>query len=87
MTSGVGSDRAVLSMRQTRVNGAPRSHPCIGGHLSDTKLRFLSGASGAGLIFAALTNTFAMSWVLGLLPYNRVSRNAVGQAVTQLTRR
>lgn len=74
-------------MRQTRVNGAPRSHPCIGGHLRDTKLRFLSGAVGAGRTFAALSNTFAMSRVLGLLPYNRVSRKAVEQSVAQLTGR
>lgn len=40
-------------------------------------LKWIAGLIGAGLTFAALTNTCAMSRVLGLLPINRAS-NAGG---------
>ncbi len=57
------------------------------GSLRLPKLRFLSGAVGGGLTFAAVTNTCAMSRVLGLLPYNRGSRSDVDRAVAELTGR
>lgn len=34
-------------------------------------LKWIAGLVGAGLTFAAITNTCAMSRVLGLLPHNR----------------
>ena len=37
-------------------------------------LKWIAGFVGAGLTFAAVTNTCAMSRVLGLLPHNRTSR-------------
>ncbi len=57
------------------------------GSLRIPTLRFLSGAVGGGLTFAAVTNTCAMSRVLGLLPYNRGSRRDVERAVAELTGR
>ena len=50
------------------------------------KARFLSGAVGAGLTFAALSNTCAMSRVLLKLPYNQADRSATRKAVEALTR-
>lgn len=50
--------------------------------------RFLSGAVGAGLVFAALTNTCAMGMLLAKLPYNRSTRSCdVDTIVDQLTGR
>lgn len=49
-------------------------------------LRFLAGAVGAGLTFAALTNTCAMGNLLARLPYNtRTSSCDVDEMVRQLT--
>lgn len=50
------------------------------------KARFLSGAVGGGLTFAALSNTCAMSKVLLKLPYNTTSRGAALRTVQALTR-
>ena len=47
--------------------------------------RFLSGAVGAGLTFAALSNTCAMSRVLLKLPYNQADKSATRKAVEALT--
>lgn len=49
--------------------------------------RFLSGAVGAGLTFAALSNTCAMSRVLLKLPYNRTPSAYGAKAVAALTGR
>lgn len=49
--------------------------------------RFLSGAVGAGLTFAAISNTCAMSRVLLKLPYNRTPSADGAQAVAALTGR
>lgn len=38
--------------------------------------RFVAGFVGAGLVFAAVTNTCAMALVLARLPYNRPRRHA-----------
>jgi hypothetical protein len=40
---------------------------------------------GAGLTFAALTNTCAMGMLLAGLPYNRGPRTDLDQVVTALT--
>lgn len=45
-------------------------------------LKWLAGFVGAGLTFAAVTNTCAMSRVLGLLPHNRTS-TANGRALLE----
>ncbi len=49
--------------------------------------RFLSGGVGAGLTFAALSNTCAMSRVLLKLPYNRTVSADGAKAVAALTGR
>jgi len=50
------------------------------------KARFLSGAVGGGLTFAALSNTCAMSRVLLKLPYNQTDKSATTKVVEALTR-
>lgn len=50
------------------------------------RARFLSGAVGGGLTFAAVSNTCAMGNVLMKLPYNRVDGTAGRRAVQALTR-
>ena len=49
--------------------------------------RFLSGGVGAGLTFAALSNTCAMSRVLLKLPYNQTGSADGAKAVAALTGR
>lgn len=50
-------------------------------------LRFVAGFIGAGLTFAALTNTCAMGMMLSKLPYNRGNTCDVNAVVDQLTGR
>ncbi len=50
------------------------------------KARFLSGAVGGGLTFAALSNTCAMSKVLLKLPHNKADCGAALRTVQALTR-
>lgn len=60
----------------------------LGGILASTVFppaKWLSGAVGAGLTFAALSNTCMMGNLLGKLPYNRGSRRDVERAVSALT--
>lgn len=73
--------------RQVRLAAGMLVLSGIIGSLRFPKLRFLSGAVGGGLTFAAVTNTCAMSRVLALLPYNRGSRKGVERAVAELTGR
>jgi rhodanese-related sulfurtransferase len=56
------------------------------GSLVVPELKYLSGAIGAGLMFAALTNTCTMGMMLAKLPYNRrVPSCDVDTIVGQLT--
>ena len=48
-------------------------------------LTYLSGFVGAGLVFAALSNTCAMGMALSKLPYNRAAGCDVDRAVRELT--
>lgn len=50
-------------------------------------LRFVAGFVGAGLTFAALSNTCAMGMMLAKLPYNRSNNCDVNAVVDQLTGR
>lgn len=43
----------------------------LGSRLVDERLKYIAGFVGAGLTFAALSNTCAMANVLSRLPYNR----------------
>jgi rhodanese-related sulfurtransferase len=47
--------------------------------------RFVAGAVGAGLVFAALTDTCAMGMLLAKLPYNRGATCDVNRVVQELT--
>lgn len=49
-------------------------------------LRFAAGAVGAGLMFAALTNSCAMGSLLSKLPYNRSAGCDIAGNVARLTR-
>jgi rhodanese-related sulfurtransferase len=49
--------------------------------------RFVAGFIGAGLTFAALSNTCAMGMLLSKLPYNRANTCDVNAVVDQLTGR
>lgn len=51
------------------------------------KLKWLAGAAGAGLTFAALTNTCAMGAALAKLPYNRGASCDAPTIVSQLVAR
>ena len=50
-------------------------------------LRFVAGFVGAGLTFAALSNTCAMGMLLSKLPYNRNNSCDVNAVIDQLTGR
>lgn len=47
-------------------------------------MRFLAGAIGAGLVFAAATNTCTMGMLLAKLPYNRSSDCDIDAAIARL---
>jgi rhodanese-related sulfurtransferase len=47
--------------------------------------RFLAGAVGSGLVFAAVSNTCMMGNLLARLPYNRAASTDVAEAVAALT--
>jgi rhodanese-related sulfurtransferase len=49
-------------------------------------LVWIAGALGAGLVFAALTNTCAMGMLLARLPYNRPNSCDIDGVVAQLVR-
>jgi rhodanese-related sulfurtransferase len=49
-------------------------------------VHYLAGAIGAGLTFAALTNTCAMGMLLARLPYNRGAGCDVDAAISRLRR-
>ena len=50
-------------------------------------VRYVAGAVGAGLAFAAITDTCAMGMILAKLPYNRVDNCDPDAIVAQLTGR
>lgn len=55
------------------------------GSLVVPSLKYVAGFIGAGLTFAAVTNTCLMGNLLGRLPYNRGSRRDVEHAVASFT--
>jgi rhodanese-related sulfurtransferase len=59
----------------------------LGGIIGSTvvpRLKYVSGAIGAGLTFAALTDTCAMGALLAKLPYNRAAACDVDAVVAEL---
>jgi cytochrome c biogenesis protein CcdA len=55
------------------------------GSLFVPELKFVSGAVGAGLVFAAVSNSCLMGTLLSKLPYNRTASCDVDAVVRQLT--
>jgi rhodanese-related sulfurtransferase len=70
--------------RQVRLVAGSIVLTGILGSMRVPQLKWLSGAIGAGLTFAALSNTCLMGTLLGKLPYNRGSRRDVELAVSAL---
>jgi rhodanese-related sulfurtransferase len=71
--------------RQVRLVAGSLVLAGIVGSLFVPELKYLAGFVGAGLTFAALTNTCAMGMVLAKLPYNRSAGCDVDRVVRDLT--
>jgi hypothetical protein len=77
-SAGTSSGRSASSPACSSCSGSSAASSC--------PLKYLSGAVGAGLTFAALTNTCAMGMLLAKLPYNRTVPSCdVDTIVGQLT--
>jgi rhodanese-related sulfurtransferase len=70
--------------RQVRLVAGALVLAGIVGSLAVPELKYLSGAVGAGLTVAALTDTCAMGTLLSKLPYNRGAGCDVDAVVAQL---
>lgn len=81
-----GTDRWDLE-RQVRLVAGSVVLSSIVASVWAPKARFVAGALGAGLTFAALSNTCAMGMMLSKLPYNRANTCDVNAVVDQLTGR
>jgi rhodanese-related sulfurtransferase len=71
--------------RQVRLVAGSLVLAGIVGSLFVPELKYLAGFVGAGLTFAALTNTCAMGMALAKLPYNRSAGCDVDRVVRDLT--
>ncbi|MBS1694612.1 MAG: rhodanese-like domain-containing protein [Actinobacteria bacterium] len=71
--------------RQVRLVAGTIVLTSILGSIVVPKLRWVAGAVGAGLTFAALSDTCAMGAALSKLPYNRGTTCDARSVVTQLT--
>lgn len=71
--------------RQVRLVAGSLVLAGIVGSVFVPELKYLSGFVGAGLTFAALTNTCAMGMALSKLPYNRSASCDVDRVVRDLT--
>lgn len=78
-----GCSYADLHRRRFNCRGRRRASSVLGS-IWVPKLRFLAGGVGAGLTFAAISNTCAMGNMLMKLPYNRGSASDIEQAITRL---
>ena len=70
--------------RQVRLVAGSLVLASIVGSVIFPPAKWLAGAVGAGLAFAALSNTCAMASLLSKLPYNRGASCDVGQVVARL---
>jgi len=70
--------------RQVRLTAGAAVVASIATSLWAPKARFLAGAVGGGLVFAAVTDTCAMGNILSRLPYNRGSRADIDAAAHRL---
>lgn len=73
--------------RQVRLAAGSLVLSSILASLRWPKARFVAGAVGGGLTFAALSNTCAMSRVLLKLPHNQADKTATRKTVEALTAR
>jgi rhodanese-related sulfurtransferase len=71
--------------RQVRLVAGGLVLAGIVGSLFVPELKYLSGAVGAGLAFAAVSNSCLMGTLLSKLPYNRTASCDVDEVVRQLT--
>jgi len=70
--------------RQVRLTAGAAVVASIATSLWAPKARFLAGAVGGGLVFAAVTDTCAMGNILSRLPYNRGCRDDIDAAANRL---
>lgn len=70
--------------RQVRLVAGSIVLTSVLGSLAAPKLKWLAGAVGGGLTFAALSNTCAMGMMLSRLPYNRGATCDAQTIVSQL---
>ena len=70
--------------RQVRLVAGGIVASSVAGSMLFPGLRFLAGGVGAGLVFAAVTNSCAMGSMLMKLPYNQGSTVDVEKAIEQL---
>ncbi|KRE34661.1 sulfurtransferase [Mycobacterium sp. Soil538] len=70
--------------RQVRLVAGSIVLSSILGSIAAPKLKWLAGAVGGGLTFAALSNTCAMGMLLSKLPYNRGASCDAQTVVAQL---
>ena len=73
--------------RQVRLVAGSIVLTSILGSIAAPKLKWLAGAVGGGLTFAAVSNTCAMGTLLGKLPYNRGTACDAQNVVAQLVQR
>ncbi len=70
--------------RQVRLVAGSIVLTSVLGSIAAPRLKWLAGAVGGGLTFAALSNTCAMGMLLSKLPYNRGARCDAQTVVSQL---
>jgi rhodanese-related sulfurtransferase len=80
-----GQQRWALE-RQVRLVAGGIVATSILGSIWEPRVRFLAGGIGAGLVFAAVSNTCAMGKMLMKLPYNKVAESDVDEAIDCLCR-
>jgi rhodanese-related sulfurtransferase len=85
--NGYGVDRGTERWdieRQVRLVAGSIVLSSVLGSVAVPKLKWLAGAIGGGLTFAAISNTCAMGTALSKLPYNRTATFDASQAVSAL---
>jgi rhodanese-related sulfurtransferase len=80
-----GQQRWALE-RQVRLMAGGIVATSIIGSIWEPRLRFVAGGIGAGLVYAAVSNTCAMGKMLMKLPYNKGSEGDVNEAIDCLCR-
>ncbi|MBA8826259.1 rhodanese-related sulfurtransferase [Saccharopolyspora lacisalsi] len=71
--------------RQVRLTAGLLVLTGVVGSTLHAPLKWIAGFVGGGLTFAAITNTCAMSRVLGLLPHNRTPKSDAATTLQALT--